>query len=135
MSERANPRLLILDDEPAFGIILSRIAERTGWAPEMTTDAATFQREFAAARPDAVVLDLNLGASDGSTQLRFLHDARFAGGIVVMSGADEGVIEAARALGRSLGLAVVGTIAKPAENETIRDCLVALARSCVARSG
>jgi len=134
MSERGTLRLLILDDEPSFGIIVGRIAERSGWTVRSTTDVASFQAQFSAERPDGIVLDLNLGATDGRAQLNFLHDAGFDGGIVLMSGSDESVLAAARELGRSLGLAVVGLIAKPTENEVIRDQLVGLAAYCADRA-
>ena len=135
MAERWTPRLLILDDDPSYGMILTRIAERSGWAPQATTDVVAFQKAFDAARPDGIVLDLRLGAGSGREQLRFLHDAGFEGGIVVMSGSDEQVLAAERDFGRSLGLAMTGLIAKPAENEEIRAQLVALAEFCAGRAG
>jgi DNA-binding response OmpR family regulator len=133
MSERRTLRLLILDDEPSFGIILGRIAERSGWTARSATDVASFQAQFNAERPDAIVLDLNLGATDGRMQLGFLRDAGFDGGIVLMSGSDADALAAAREIGRSLGLAIVGLIAKPTENEAIRGRLAVLADYCAGR--
>jgi EAL domain-containing protein (putative c-di-GMP-specific phosphodiesterase class I)/ActR/RegA family two-component response regulator len=127
MRPRDTLRLLILDDEPAFCTILSRIAERAGWAPIATQDAPSFQRRFRAERPHAIVLDLHLGSEDGVEQLRFLSDEGYDGGIVVMSGFDERVLEAAREVGRSLGLAIVGLLSKPASNAEIGEHLAALA--------
>ena len=134
MSERRTLRLLILDDEPSFGIIVGRIAERSGWTARSATDVASFQAQFDAERPDGIVLDLHLGATDGRAQLGFLGEAGFDGGIILMSGSADNALEAARELGRSLGLAVVGLIAKPMENEAIRDQLAGLADYCAGRA-
>lgn len=108
------PRLLILDDEVSIGRLLIRVATRAGWQPEHAMTVAAFQRSFAAQRPDGVMLDLNLGTDDGVEQLRFLHDQSYDGPIVLMSGFDERVLEAARELGVSLGLDVGWTLSKPA---------------------
>jgi EAL domain-containing protein (putative c-di-GMP-specific phosphodiesterase class I)/ActR/RegA family two-component response regulator len=117
------PRLLVLDDEPALGQILLRIAQRCGWTAAATTKVAEFQAAFDAARPDAIMLDLQLGAADGVEQLRFLADRRYDGAIVLMSGFADRVLHAARELGKSLGLEVVAALSKPATNEQIKALL------------
>jgi EAL domain-containing protein (putative c-di-GMP-specific phosphodiesterase class I)/ActR/RegA family two-component response regulator len=117
------PRLLVLDDEPAFGQIMARIARRNGWAAETTTDVVEFQRLFARLRPDAIMLDLQLGNADGVEQLRFLQSQHYDGAIVLMSGYTDRVLHAARELGQSLGLAVDAILAKPATNEQIKALL------------
>ena len=124
------PRLLVLDDEEALALVLSRIAQRGGWAVEAAATVAAFQAQFHAARPDLIMLDLRLGEVDGLDQLHFLQAENYAGAIVLMSGDVDSVLREAGELGRSLGLAVVGTLSKPATNNEIRELLATLLRSC-----
>lgn len=116
-------RLLILDDEEAFGGFVARVAQDLGWAAENTATVEDFQARFRAAPPDAVTLDLQLGASDGVEQLRFLHAMRYTRPIVLISGFDSRVIDAAQQLGSSLGLMIVDGIQKPARVAAVRAVL------------
>jgi EAL domain-containing protein (putative c-di-GMP-specific phosphodiesterase class I)/ActR/RegA family two-component response regulator len=122
------PSVLILDDEAAIGEILTRIAQRSGWTARAATTVGEFQALFRSARPDSIMLDLKLNASDGVEQLRFLQGESYNGSIVLMSGVADRVLTATGELGRSLGLAVVGTLSKPASNDHIKDLLATLAR-------
>jgi EAL domain-containing protein (putative c-di-GMP-specific phosphodiesterase class I)/CheY-like chemotaxis protein len=128
MMEQPPPRVLILDDEAAIGYILARVAQRTGWVAQAATTVGEFRTLFREARPDSIMLDLKLNASDGVEQLRFLHGEGYNGAIVLMSGFADRVLAATSDLGRSLGLAVVGTLSKPASNDQIKDLLSTLAR-------
>jgi DNA-binding response OmpR family regulator len=75
MSTRVDEqRLLILDDESPVGRILVKIASRSGWLANHVSTVAEFHARFADCRPDAIMLDLNLGEADGIEQLRFLHE-------------------------------------------------------------
>jgi EAL domain-containing protein (putative c-di-GMP-specific phosphodiesterase class I)/ActR/RegA family two-component response regulator len=117
------PRLLVLDDEAALGQVLVRLAQRSGWVAQATTTVAAFQAQFDGARPDAIMLDLQLGSGDGVEQLRFLHDRRYDGSIALMSGFADRVLHAASELGKSLGLAIVDAVSKPASNDRIKALL------------
>ena len=65
-------RLLVLDDDVATARLLGRIATAVGFAVVITTDAATFRAEYHAAMPDVILLDLQLGNTDGVEQVRHL---------------------------------------------------------------
>lgn len=119
-------RLLVLDDEPAYGRFIQRIASNLGWTAEAVTDVCTFQARVREALPDAIVLDLQLAGSDGIEQLRHLHGQNFRGAVVLMSGFDERVLAVAQQVGTSLGLAVDWVIQKPARVDAIRAILQAL---------
>jgi EAL domain-containing protein (putative c-di-GMP-specific phosphodiesterase class I) len=83
--------------------------------------------------PDAILLDLQLGDTDGIAQLHFLHDVHYAGAIVLMSGFDARVLASAQHIGESLGLRIVALIEKPALSAEIRDVMAAVERSAAAR--
>jgi EAL domain-containing protein (putative c-di-GMP-specific phosphodiesterase class I)/CheY-like chemotaxis protein len=124
----ARPRLLILDDDPAIGRMVERIARRGGWRAQATTRAAGFQDEFRAEPPDAVFLDLQLADTDGIEQLRFLHQGGFTGGVALMSGVSSRILDATAGLGQSLGLAILATLSKPAPRDQLEAVLATLAQ-------
>ena len=66
---------------------------------EPSCDEAEFQALIRAAPPDAIMLDLQLGASDGIEQLHFLHSVGYRGAIVLMSGFDARVLASAQQIG------------------------------------
>jgi CheY-like chemotaxis protein len=105
-------RLLVFDDDAAIGRLVVRLAVLAGLKAEAVTDAAAFERSLAAAPPEIIVLDLQLGGTDGVEQLRFLAARRYTGSIIVMSGFDPRVLEATSTVARNLGLNIV---AAPAE--------------------
>jgi ActR/RegA family two-component response regulator len=118
--------LLILDDDAAIGRLLARLAGRGGWSAEHISTVSEFRARLQARHPQAVMIDLNLGEEDGVEQLRFLHRVGYVGAVVLMSGVDERVLDAAREVGLSLGLSIEGVLGKPASLEEINEMLAGL---------
>lgn len=106
-------RLLVFDDDAASGRLVVRLAVLAGLKAEAVTNAAAFERSLAAAPPEIIVLDLQLGGTDGVEQLRFLAARRYTGSIIVMSGFDPRVLEATSTVARNLGLNIVAALPKP----------------------
>lgn len=107
------PSLLVVDDEAVQRLIVSRAAEKLGYAasgvPTLDEAVAWLQRtDF-----DVVVLDLSLRDHDGIELLRDI--ARFGRDpvVILISGFDERVRETAARLAVALGLRVAGTLGKP----------------------
>jgi EAL domain-containing protein (putative c-di-GMP-specific phosphodiesterase class I) len=123
-------RILVLDDEPGIATLIRRVAERFKMAVETPATPVAFRSHFATEPPDAVVLDLQLGDDDGVEQLRFLSAVGYRGPILLMSGLDERLLQAAQRVGEGLGLAMAGALTKPARVEALRSAL-ALLRSAV----
>ncbi len=119
-------RLLIIDDEPQIGIVMRRIAENCGFEVEITTEADTFKRAYAAFQPDAIILDLAVPGMDGIELLRWLADEGCAASILIASGFGSRVIESAKLLGEARGLTMAGTIAKPMRVAEVRAQLTEL---------
>ena len=86
---------------------MATVASARGWDAHAVTHEAEFQALIRAVPPDAIILDLQLGASDGIEQLRFLHSVGYHGAIVLMSGFDARVLASAEQIGNSLGLSIV----------------------------
>ncbi len=123
------PRLLVVEDEEALAFVLRRIAVRVGWRVETAATVEAFRACFRDARPDLIMLDLRIGLDDGIEELRFLQVERYRGTVVLMSGDADSVLQEACALGRSLDLAIGGTLSKPATNAEVKALLETLIRA------
>ena len=106
-------RLIVFDDDPAIGRLVSRIATMAGYEADSVTGVDAFRRKLLEFPPDVIVLDLQLGDTDGIEQLRFLADQKFAGALVLASGFDTRVLATASSLGQGLGLNIVARLTKP----------------------
>lgn len=105
-------KILVIDDDPDVGTLVDEAAQAMGIACTVTTDAESFMQ---ALTPDTtlIFLDLMIPGLDGIEILRKLAEKGCRAGIVMMSGIGKRVIESAEALGQSLGLCIVGHLAKP----------------------
>jgi len=117
------PRLLLIDDEPALAEFLATAAEDAGFEPAITSEDGEFRDEFVRQRPDLVALDLGMPGMDGIELLRFLADQQYHAPVLIVSGFDRRVLESAFRLGEALGLKMVGPIEKPVRFETLQTML------------
>ena len=106
-------RLLAFDDDAAVGRLVTRVAVMAGLEASAVTQPDAFRDALRDAPPQVVMLDLQLGHTDGIEQLRYLAAQRFHGALILMSGFDPRVLDTTGALARNLGLTVAGTLAKP----------------------
>jgi two-component system, OmpR family, response regulator ResD len=99
--QRARAKVLVVDDEPAIGDVVSRYLRRAGYE---TTVAETGHRALAAAargRPDLVVLDLMLPDIDGLEVMRRLRKGEDShAAIILLTARSE---ESDRVIGLRLG--------------------------------
>jgi DNA-binding response OmpR family regulator len=61
----AEPRVLVVDDEPMVREVLSRYLQREGFRVDVAADGEVALARFEACRPDLVLLDLMLPRIDG----------------------------------------------------------------------
>jgi EAL domain-containing protein (putative c-di-GMP-specific phosphodiesterase class I)/CheY-like chemotaxis protein len=125
-------RVLAFDDDPAVGRLVVRVATMSGMQAIAVADAEAFDQTLRTNPPHLVLLDLQLGDTDGVEQLRLLADRHYTGALVLMSGFDARVLGTARALGQSLGLKIVGALEKPlrvAELEQVLERVQSAGRS------
>ena len=125
--ERGNsliqPRLLLIDDEPALAEFLADAARETGFDPIVTSDDTEFRQQFVELRPEMVALDLGMPGMDGVELLRFLADQEYRSPVLIVSGFDRRVLESAFRLGEALGLSMAGPIEKPVRLENLESVL------------
>ena len=119
----AQPRLLLIDDEPALAEFLASAARESGFEPVITSEDGEFRDQFLADRPNLVALDLGMPGMDGVELLRFLSSEEFEGPVLIISGFDRRVLESAFRLGEALGLRMVGPLEKPVRLEALEEIL------------
>jgi DNA-binding response OmpR family regulator len=115
----AQPRLLLIDDEPILAEFLADAARGCGFDPVITSEDAQFRDSFVADRPDMVALDLGMPGMDGVELLRFLADEDYRAPVLIVSGFDRRVLESAFRLGEALGLKMAGPVEKPVRLEVL----------------
>ena len=95
------PRLLLIDDEPALAEFLANAAPACGFDPVVTARTG-IPRGVHRERPEMVALDLGMPGMDGVELIRFLADQHYRGPVLIVSGFDRRVLESAFRLGEAL---------------------------------
>lgn len=118
----SQPRLLLIDDEPALADYLANAAKACGYEPIVTDRDDNFREAFLELRPEMVALDLGMPV-DGVELTRFLADEGYRGPVLIVSGFDRRVLESAFRLGEALGLQMAGPLEKPVRLDVLEDLL------------
>ena len=126
----AQPRLLLIDDEPVLAEYLANAARNSGFEPIITERDDEFREVFLATKPEMVALDLGMPV-DGVELTRFLAEHDYRGPVLIVSGFDRRVLESAFRLGEALGLKMAGPIEKPVRLEVLEELLAKLKATLV----
>jgi EAL domain-containing protein (putative c-di-GMP-specific phosphodiesterase class I)/DNA-binding CsgD family transcriptional regulator len=121
-------RLLVFDDDQAIGRLIVRVATMAGLTATAVTDPDAFQRDLTDAPPDIIMLDLQLGQTDGVEQLRLLAQRHYGGAIIMMSGFDARVLTTTAMVARNLDLNIAATLNKPIDIAAL-EAIIARLRS------
>lgn len=119
---QSNIRILVLDDEPFMLKLLGRQLENLGFSrPSAYTNGheALDALNAPLGAPDLILLDLNMPKMDGIEFVRQLGERRFEGSLILVSGEDERMLEAASTLVRAHGIRLLGHLKKPMSNEAL----------------
>ncbi len=116
-------RLLIVDDEPAVGNFIGKVAEGCGYAVTCTTSATEFMDQVVLEEPAVIIMDLSMPGVDGVELLRFLATSKCKAKILIISGFDARVLETSGRLGSAMGLQIAGTINKPVRVSELRSAI------------
>jgi DNA-binding response OmpR family regulator len=117
------PRLLLIDDEPALADYLASAARTCGFDPIVTARDEEFREALVAQRPEMVAIDLGMPGADGVELTRFLAAQNYRGPVLIVSGFDRRVLESAFRLGEVLGLNMVGPVEKPVRFDALEEIL------------
>ncbi|WP_372790690.1 response regulator [Paraconexibacter sp.] len=73
-SEHSRGSVLVVDDEPTIGDVVSRYLQRAGYTTRLAPDGPSAVTAAASDRPDLVVLDLMLPGIDGLEVMRRIRE-------------------------------------------------------------
>lgn len=122
-------RILLVDDDPFMLSLLADMLEDLGQLNVRSeSDARQALLALPQFRPDLLVCDLSMPELDGIEFLRKVADAHYRGAVLLLSGMDASVRQAADTLARAHGLTLLGTLAKPASPQALADVLAQAAR-------
>lgn len=121
-TQGTKPKLLVIDDDPAICEMLAVIAGGFGYDTETASTLAEIERTIKA-RHDLILLDLSLGETDGMTVMRSLAEEQAGANLVLLTGADQSVINGARRVAELSGFNVVAACAKSANIAEIENVL------------
>src|SRR5262245_17132979 len=97
----ARAKVLVVDDEPTIGEVLSRYLQRAGYETRLAGSGEDALAQAKSERPDLVVLDLMLPGVDGLEVMRRLRQqARGRTAIILLTARGE---ESDRIVGLRLG--------------------------------
>lgn len=126
-------RLLILDDDPLVGNTISAMAKSIGAATQYTDSPEAFLHRVESWHPTHIALDLMMPKVDGVSIMQQLGAARCGAKLLIISGVDGRILDAAQRSARQHGLALVGALSKPF-TKTALATLLCVPGSDVARS-
>ncbi len=119
MSEQT---LMVIDDEAEFGHFVADVARHAGYRTIFADGFSSFSRQFSR-NLDIVVLDLMMPEIDGIELIRFLAENNSKASLILMSGFDDSVLQAANDVASGYGLNVLGRLTKPFEIEELENLL------------
>jgi len=119
-------RLLVVDDQPEIASLIAAAGEACGYEARTAGDGALFRLEFEAFNPTLIALDLSMPGEDGIELMRYLAEKGCTAGVLIVSGSDDRVLEAAASLARVRGLRMLGTIPKPFRLKPLKELFAQL---------
>lgn len=128
-------RILVVDDDPFMLELMRDMLETAGRHAVSTATSARAALATLAQGQDLLVCDLSMPDMDGIEFLTAAAQARYTGSVLLLSGMDRGVLDAAEGLARALGLDVIGACAKPLSMGELRDILQAAGQPAARQAG
>lgn len=116
MTDESPLRVLILDDDPFMRKLLGHMLANLGFSQVTACDSGRDALEWIGhpdGSPDLILLDLNMPEMDGVEFVRHLGERNYHGGLILVSGEDESMLQATERLAGAHRLAVLGSLHKP----------------------
>jgi EAL domain-containing protein (putative c-di-GMP-specific phosphodiesterase class I)/CheY-like chemotaxis protein len=126
MDDKFAVGIMVVDDEPFILKLHARALANLGYTSVTTCEGALAALEtidLLAAPPELILLDLNMPDMDGVEFIRYLVKRDYAGGLILLSGEDERMIQAAEKLVQAHQIALLGHMRKPIKQEGLGSLL------------
>lgn len=117
---------LVVDDDKLMQEVLGDMLRDLGVAHIATAGNGKAGMEAvarAAVPPDVILCDLNMPGEDGFQFMEHLSQRSFAGGVVLVSGMDDRVLNSATLMARLHRLNILATLKKPVEAAALATAL------------
>ena len=121
MMNNFSVKIALVDDEPFMLKLLGRMLVNLGYAaPSAHTSGSAALAVFAAdGQPDLILLDLNMPEMDGIEFVRLLVETSYTGSLILVSGEDERMLQAASKLVLAHRISLLGQLQKPATPDAL----------------
>ena len=116
-------RLLVVDDEPEFGELVSTVASSLGYQVRVVTDGHAFQQAYFELQPTLIVMDMVMPEMDGNELVLWLVEQHYDAGLIIITGYSPDYAKDARLLAEFQGLRSVVTLTKPIRLAKLREAL------------
>ncbi len=116
-------KLLVVDDEPSFGDLVARIAQRQGILTQIARTGKDFQKQFKKLKPDICVIDIVMPELDGFELVDWLGVQDHTCPLIFVTGRRPEYIRQAATLAKTAGLTVAGTLEKPLSADALVDAI------------
>jgi CheY-like chemotaxis protein len=116
-------RLLICDDEPAFGRFVQNVAEDLGYEVQATIDGHEFIHAYESFKPTTIVLDMIIPGMDGNELVLWLAQQRCTARLIIITGYTPDYAQNAKVLAEYKGLGTVTILQKPLELNDLQAAL------------
>ncbi|MGS0755711.1 EAL domain-containing response regulator, partial [Roseateles sp. GG27B] len=138
MLEKSTVSILLLDDEQFMRKMMGRLLANLGFSQVTCCEsgqAALDWLDRTQQPPDLILLDLNMPEMDGLEFARHLVERHYSGQIILVSGEDTRMLQAAEKLVRAHQLSVLGQLRKPVTPEALSALLDKWSLSAPTRRG
>lgn len=122
MTDKSTVRIMLLDDEPFMLKLIGHQLTSLGYAAQSPFSSGAAALEALTGMdepPDLILLDLNMPEMDGLEFVRHLVDRRYAGHLVLISGEDERMLQAAGRLVEAHQIKTLGHLQKPVSSSAL----------------
>jgi DNA-binding response OmpR family regulator len=116
-------RLLICDDEAAFGRLIENVAEKFGYEVRVTIEGCTFIEAYGSFKPTTIVLDMIMPGMDGNELVLWLAKRKCTARVIIITGYMPDYATHVKILAEFKGLCPLTTMHKPVDVSQLRAAL------------